>query len=237
MLGFCDDVLMRCVRDVVGETPTEIAARVDTFVKLVSPFMGGAQWKVPLGRRWTGDPAHDVASVAGLPFVNVSGAVEPQMGTVFSLTADPGMTMDLIVLAGSPYVGRRNPLVRTSLRVWNPDLIDGGIFEALFHAMVDAWEPVAVAVGWNSPVDPEGHTGWGVPLGHTVWLRDDVGQIRKCVDGLVAEPYRNGVTLWAVDNDVRFPDGVLTAISDTLRLNGIHELPHGHNSPDLSDHH
>lgn len=222
---YSDSLGMRVIRDTIAETPPQAAERIDRFTRSIVPILGESRWQAPLGPAWEGPPQVLTSAVASMPFINVLEKADTRFGGVFSIITDTPVTrLRLMVLFGSPILGRRHPLVQTSLELSSELMLDADVVEPLFAALIESWDPLAGVITGDGAEFSSGRGGWQIPVGYQTWIRDDVGPITQFTPGITSERLAGGTLLKGLPPNEEAHD-IWKDIAATLALNGLDVLP------------
>lgn len=212
-----------------------IVNSLDTFTKRMSAEWDFTGWLSPLGP-WEGKSReHKEVEVRYL------NDIDPQHsraeGHAFTLTGRTEHLTLTVHLAASllfvpddlPRAGAR--IVLRTTRGESP--VSARVGDAALTAGVVAWEPLEASLVTSSLIDAS-HTfnrqtsrrapGWGISIGHRLWLADEAGPVKKTARGITATPLAGGTLLSASDR--WSAHRVVKAMHTTLEANGLHQLPH-----------
>lgn len=228
------------LRDQVGEDPEDAVLHI-AYTFYVAKKLFGMTWHTPMNRppdQWENDKflqEEDLLKLLGtMPYITPANRLDNQFGWVFSAVGkgkteypEFPITCELKVLFDSPSVGRRNPLIRTSLHMRGEQLLPSEAVVELFNAMVAAWEPVAGVISEHNSE----RGGWQIPVGSYLYLRDDVGAISRCTPGITVDKTPIGTYLYFSDQSSyeswhSWAREAVLQMTQTLHMNGLEELPH-----------
>lgn len=224
---------IRAIRVAAGESPESIATRTDALLRGLKTAFDAPEWRLTSGQVWEGSQDALTDLVRSNPVRELVGGSEeigealPSEGYSFVVTgASARVSLKAWVTAGNAVVGRRIPThhLLLELREMQVGAISGADGDAACDAVARAWSS-AMFVLSDDPVRQLARRGnWKIGIGYRTWISAEVGAVRHVADGLTMSELAGG-TLISVPDD--WPaDRVVAAMGETLRLNGLDEVPH-----------
>lgn len=225
-----DSVQVRAQWNRVKDAPRWISDSTDSFLRELSEILDIPQWQVltrtPTFAPWPSDSEHRLALVESL-VVNFDGDDYPEDGFRVHAFAGESRSPDVAVVAGAAQTGTRSPRQHATIGFSTQRVLplDVTSLERIVEASASIWRPLTVC-DWSTAAErhaPNRH-GWQIPVGHRLWVSDDVGSFEVVPDGLSARRVADGMLLsspaeWDAQEVY---DGVMSA----LAANGLDELPH-----------
>lgn len=224
---------VRAVWVAAGESPEQIAAQTDALLAQLWSAFEVTEWRLTDGQLWEGSPDELAQIVRSNPARELVGASEeigdvlPDEGYSFVVTgAGPRVWLRAWIAAGNPVVGSRLPRRRLTveLREMYTGALTSADGDAVSAAVAGAWKP-AMCDLTDDPVRRLARRGnWKIGVGYRTWISSLVGAVTQVADGLTVSKLAGGVLISAPDDWAA--ERVVDAVTATLRLNGLDEVPH-----------
>lgn len=213
------------------EDAESVARRTAATIQRLGVLFPVDGWRYSKGRVWGMWPAalpEQSAWVASKVFTSQDGVPEPVRGFSLSLSQEvDGHFIDMRIRAGSSILGGRMPAnrARVTIEKGTPGPIDTSVVDPIIEAVVDVWEPLAGNFRDDTVLDlalPT--TSWQVPIGHRIWLHQDIATIDQVAAGITITHRETGTVLAAPDD---WPaHQVVDAMRETLAMNNVDSVPH-----------
>ncbi|MGV0812319.1 hypothetical protein ABQF34_10190 [Mycolicibacterium boenickei] len=227
------DAFVRSFWVATGESPEWIASRTDALLRALSPVFGISTWTTYTGDHWegsldtlaevvrgfvvrdrptAGDPDGDVLSDEGYSFI-VSGE-------------GSGVDVEVRVAAGAQVLAARLPMhtLAIKLREKVPGSLTSEQGDAVCAAVASTWRPSYLKLTDSATNRAARRGNWKIGIGYRTWISSEVGAISRVADGLIATELAGGTLISAPDD---WPaERVVAAMTETLSVNGLDEVPH-----------
>ena len=213
------------------EDAESVARRTAATIQRLGVLFPVDGWRYSKGRVWGMWPAtlpEQSAWVASKVFTSQDGVPEPVRGFSLSLNQEvDGHFIDMGIRAGSNIRGGRMPAnrARVTIEKRTPDPIDPSVVDPIVEAVVDVWEPLAGNFRDDTVLRlARPSTSWQVPIGHRIWLHQDIATIDQAAAGITITHREAGTVLAAPDD---WPARqVVDAMRETLAMNNVDGVPH-----------
>ena len=217
--------------DARPEDAETVARRTAATIQRLGPLFPVDGWRYPNGRVWGMWPAvlpEQTAWVTSQMFTSQDGTPEPISGYSLSLSQEvDGVSVDVGIRAGSSIRGGRMPANRAVVTIekGTPGPIDSAVVDPIVEGVVDAWEPLAGNFRDRAVLRlARPSTSWQVPIGHRIWLHQDIATIDQAAAGITITHREAGTVLAAPDD---WPaHQVVDAMRETLAMNNVDSVPH-----------
>lgn len=213
------------------EDAESVARRTAATIQRLGVLFPVDGWRYSKRRVWGMWPAtlpEQSAWVASKVFTSQDGVPEPVRGFSLSLNQEvDGHFIDMGIRAGSNIRGGRMPAnrARVTIEKRTPDPIDPSVVDPIVEAVVDVWEPLAGNFRDDTVLRlARPSTSWQVPIGHRIWLHQDIATIDQAAAGITITHRAAGTVLAAPDD---WPaHQVVDAMRETLAMNNVDSVPH-----------
>lgn len=221
------EATLRAVWVEVGESAEWVAARTQALLLELSATLDVPHWQTSKASPWEGELAALGDIVRGFAVTGMFGDPEPESGFIFTVSGEgPLVSVQVRVTAGATTHGRRVP--RHSLTVQFRQLATGGMTsgraDTVCEAVARTWEPSMLTLS-DSAVNSLARRGnWKIGVGYRTWINTEVGEVTDLADGLTSMTLAGGTLVSAPDD--WSAERVVAALTKTLAVNGLDEIPH-----------
>lgn len=210
-----------------NETPAAIAARVQQLIARCAPLVDDAQWLTTHNDAWQGSDQVQTDLVRAEVVRDDLGEPEPESGYSLLLTASGRrLRIQVQLTAGAASDGRRGPnnAITVEISEIRPGSFTSQAAEVIMRAVIDSWDPLAVALRDEETLMTAHRGGWSIPIGYRTWISGSVGNVEDVAPGIGAREIAGGFHLAAPD--VWDTDEVVAGMLQTLARSGLDKIPH-----------
>lgn len=222
------DRLLHAVWMRADEPVSWIASATDAFLRGISELTGVSRWTLLDGDNWPQDQTMIERAVRSNVARDENDRLLPKEGyDLFLRGATDDLGLEVMISAGDITLGRNLPMHTLSVRPlpkrgFRPS---SSFFDDLVELAVRCWDPILVDVAGAETSKLWGRRGgWSIRPGWRLWLSDEIGPITETAEGATATRLHNG-TVIAVPDEWE-PQRVVDVVGDTIRVNGLTEIPH-----------
>lgn len=213
-----------------SESPEWILERTNAFTDQLHRLLGVGSWRTPDNEPWNGSPEEQSRILLSTVFVNDAHEPprpEPESGYRLLLRGTgSGVDIDVSVVAGASTVGGRVPghYLNVDVRETIPGTFTSQAADALCAAVASTWQPATLKFTDAATNSAARRGNWKIGIGYRTWISTDIGTVAQAAEGLAVNELASGTMISAPDH---WPtDRVVAAMTQTLAMNGLDEVPH-----------
>lgn len=213
-----------------SESPEWILKRTNAFTDQLQRLFGVGSWRTPDNDAWNGTEEEQTRILLSTVFVNDAyepPQPEPESGYRLLLRGHgSGVDIDVSVVAGASTVGGRLPghYLNVDVRESIPGTFTSEGADALCAAVASTWQPATLKFTDIATNSAARRGNWKIGIGYRTWISTDVGTVAQAAEGLTVSELAGGTMISAPDH---WPaDRVVAAMTQTLAMNGLDEIPH-----------
>lgn len=231
--AWAQDAFLRSIWVATGESPEWIVSRTDALLNELRRIFGADTWINYTGDVWEGSPNHLADLVRSFvvrdrPTVdNPAGEPLVEEGYSFILSATgAGVEVELRVAAGCIALAPRLPMhtLSINLREKVSGSLTGEVGDAVCTAVASTWQPSTLKLSDSATNRIARRGNWKIGIGYRTWISSEVGKVSRVAEGLTATELSGGTLISAPDD--WSAEQVVAAMTETLAVNGLDEVPH-----------